>query len=72
MHSKVAASEEFGLSLEQKAKEFYDLEDDEWQNLLETLKGNIHDGKFRFVVLMDKLHSSIEEFDSIHKCKQSI
>lgn len=54
------ATEGFGLSLEQKAKEFYDLEDDEWQNLLETLKGNIHDGKFRFVVLMDKLHGQLK------------
>ena len=56
-----AASEEFGTSLELKVKEFYDLEDDDWPTLIETIKENIHDGKLRFVVLMDKLHSQLKD-----------
>src|SRR4030042_1567206 len=49
-----ATSKEFNLGLQQKVKEFFELEEDEWQTLSENLKENIHQAKFRFVVLMDK------------------
>lgn len=52
---------EFGISLQKKAQDFFELEEDEWQTLLENLKENIHQARFKFVVLMDKLHSRLKD-----------
>jgi hypothetical protein len=43
-----------------RIKEFFDLDDQESDQLVENLKRNLHEGKFKFVVLMDKLHERLK------------
>ena len=51
----------FNVSLNQKLKDFFDIMDDDVSTLLENIKMNLNDGNFRFVVLMDKLHSRLKD-----------
>jgi hypothetical protein len=37
------------------------LDDQESDDLVENLKGNLHEGRFKFVVLMDKLHEQLKD-----------
>ncbi len=51
----------FNVSLNQKLKDFFDVIDDDVSTLVENVKMNLNDGNFRFVVLMDKLHSQLKD-----------
>jgi len=52
----------FGVGLNQKMKEFFALEaDDDVAVLRNNLQNNLNKGNFRFVVLMDKLHSQLRD-----------
>ena len=51
----------FNVSLNQKLKDFFDIMDDDVSTLVENIKMNLNDGNFRFVVLMDKLHSRLKD-----------
>ena len=51
----------FNVSLNQKLKDFFDIMDDDISTLVENIKMNLNDGNFRFVVLMDKLHSQLKD-----------
>ena len=51
----------FNVSLNQKLKDFFDIMDDDVSTLVENIKMNLNDGNFRFVVLMDKLHSQLKD-----------
>ena len=51
----------FGVSFNQKIKEFFGLEDEEVSALIDNLKKNLNAGNFKFVVLMDKLHSQLKD-----------
>lgn len=48
-------------TVKDKTKDFFDLDDEESEELLENLKKNIHEGRFKFVVLMDKLHEQLKD-----------
>jgi hypothetical protein len=50
----------FGVSFGQKLKDFFGLEDSDVDALLDSLKRNLDEGNFKFVVLMDKLHSQLK------------
>jgi hypothetical protein len=51
----------FGVSFNQRIKEFFDIGDEEIDTLIENLKKNLNEGNFKFVVLMDKLHSQLKD-----------
>ncbi len=51
----------FGSGLNQKIKEFFDIDDDEVSSLLDNVEKNLNDGRFKFVVLMDKLHDRLKD-----------
>ena len=54
-------NKKFNVSLNQKLKEFFDIVDEDVSALIENVKRNLNDGNFRFVVLMDKLHSRLKD-----------
>jgi len=53
--------EKFKISLHQKLIEFFNLTDEETEQLLERVRKNLNEGRFKFVVLMDKLHQSLKD-----------
>jgi hypothetical protein len=50
----------FKLSFEQRAKEFYDLEDEQFQSLKDNMEKNLRDGIIRFVILMDSMDERLK------------
>jgi len=54
-------SKNFKINLNQKLTEFFDLEEEEIIQLLKNIERNLNDGKFKFVVLMDKLHDQLKD-----------
>jgi len=50
-----------GVSLLQRIKEFFALQDEEAVALLENVRANLGNGRFKFVVLMDKLHDQLKD-----------
>lgn len=54
-------NKKFNVSLNQKLMEFFNIIDEDVSTLLENIKINLNDGNFRFVVLMDKLHSQLKD-----------
>jgi len=53
--------ETFGTTLGPKLREFFGLSEDGNASLLENARTNLSDGRFRFVVLMDRLDSQLKE-----------
>ena len=53
--------QKFNMSLMQKIADFFQLSDDEISALFENLKRNLNDGNFKFIVLMDRLHSQLKD-----------
>lgn len=51
----------FGVSFNQRVKDFFNIGDEEISSLIESLKKNLNEGNFKFVVLMDKLHSPLKD-----------
>ena len=51
----------FKVSLNQKIKEFFDLDDDEVQNVINNIGTNLKDGNLKFVVLMNKLYQQLKD-----------
>lgn len=56
-----AVHERFPEGLNRKIKDFFGMDDDGVTILLENLKRNLNDGKFKFVVLMDNLESRLKD-----------
>jgi hypothetical protein len=55
------AQAKFHMGFRQKLAEFFTLAEEEVSSLVETLRGNLASGSFRFVVLMDQLHSQLKD-----------
>jgi len=51
----------FGVSFNQRVKNFFNMEDEEVPALIENLKKNLNEGNFKFVILMNKLHSQLKD-----------
>lgn len=51
----------FKTTLNQKLIDFFGLNSDEVSTLLENVRDNLNEGSFKFVVLMDKLHSQLKD-----------
>jgi len=54
-------NEKFGVGLNQKLKEFFGIDEESLSVLRENFKNNLNKGNFKFVVLMDKLHSRLKD-----------
>lgn len=52
---------QFNLDLNQKLIEFFDIEETDVEILLSNMQNNLNKGNFKFVVLMDKLHSQLKD-----------
>ena len=55
------STKKFNVNFTQRLKDFFQLTDEEISILLENLKRNLGDGNFKFVVLMDRLHSRLKD-----------
>jgi len=53
-------NKKFNISLNQKLKDFFDINDEEITILLDNIQRGFNDGAFKFVVLMDKLHEHLK------------
>lgn len=51
----------FGSSLQEKLRDYFKLNDEKLAATVEALGANLKSGSFRFVVLMDKLHSQLKD-----------
>ena len=56
-----STSKNFKINLNQKLTEFFELEEEDIKPLLENIETNLNEGKFKFVVLMDKLHDQLKD-----------
>jgi hypothetical protein len=50
-----------GGSLSQRLQGFFGIDDEEATTILQSVRSNLNNGKFKFVVLMDKLHDQLKE-----------
>jgi len=55
------STKKFNVNLIQRLKDFFQLTEEEISILFENLKRNLGDGNFKFVVLMDRLHSQLKD-----------
>ncbi len=56
-----AVVETFGMPLVSKLRDFFSLSEEEAAVLLESVRGNLGEGAFKFVVLMDKLEARLKD-----------
>jgi hypothetical protein len=53
--------EKFNLSLKEKLAQYFNFSEEETEQHLERLRRNLNEGNFKFVVLMDELHSALKD-----------
>jgi len=53
-------NKDFNKTLHQRLEDFYEISEDNVNNLLENIRRNFSDGNFKFVVLMDHLHEQLK------------
>lgn len=53
-------NQHFSTNLNQKINDFYGLTDEQTEEIIENMRTNLDKGKFRFVVLMDKLEKRLK------------
>ncbi len=51
----------WNMSVQQKLQDYFEISEEEVQPLLENFRKNLDEGTFKFVVLMDKLHSQLKD-----------
>lgn len=49
------------INIRDKIRDFFDLDVEGLTGLLENLAKNVHEGRFKFIVLMDKLHDQLKD-----------
>jgi hypothetical protein len=54
-------NKDFTKSVSQRLGEFYQISEDEVDTLLESIRRNLNEGNFKFVVLMDHLHDQLKD-----------
>ena len=55
-----AAYKTFGVGFSRRIGDFFSVEEDEIASIIESAKQNLNAGKFKFVILMDKLHDPLK------------
>jgi hypothetical protein len=56
-----AVSQKFKVSLEEKVKQFFNLDDDGIANMLGNIKSNFSQGNIKFVILMDSIEDRLKD-----------
>jgi hypothetical protein len=56
-----AVNQKFKVSLEEKGKEFFNLDDDGISIMLENIKSNFQQGNIKFVILMDSIEDRLKD-----------
>jgi len=56
-----AVSQKFGMPFRQKLTDFFGINDEEVDNLLNRFESNLSSGRFTFIVLMDHLHNQLKD-----------
>lgn len=51
----------FNLSIKEKVQDFYGIEEEDSDNLLESLRINLNEGNIKFVILMDKIDDRLKD-----------
>ena len=51
----------FGLSFEEKVKEFFELQDETIDVLKSSIQNNLKDGRLKFIILMDSIDSRLKD-----------
>lgn len=54
-------TKKFEISFEEKAKDFFDIDDEQVALLVESLKRNLQDGNIKFVILMDSVEDRLKD-----------
>ncbi|MDO8570733.1 MAG: hypothetical protein Q7R97_04075 [Candidatus Daviesbacteria bacterium] len=52
---------QFRIPLQEKIKSFFNMSDEEMLHFNESLRDNLNDGNFKFVVLMDEIHNQLKD-----------
>lgn len=60
-HLRSQVSEKFGTTLERKLEEGLGLGETEWNDFLSSLRANVGEGRFRFVILMDRIEDPLKD-----------
>ena len=55
-----AAYKTFGVGFSRRIGDFFAIEEDEIASIIDSAKRNLNAGKFKFVILMDKLHDPLK------------
>lgn len=58
---ELQVSKKFNQTLIDRVREFFKLEEEQLNQFNENLKDNLNDGNFKFVVLMDQIHSQLKD-----------
>ena len=56
-----ASQAKWNLGFEEKLQQFFSLEDSQTELLLGAMRGNLHDGRLRFVILMDTVEDRLKD-----------
>ena len=52
---------EFKVSFKEKSKVFFEIEDEEYQNMLDAMSINLREGNIKFVILMDSIDERLKD-----------
>mgnify|MGYP001597588325 CR=1 FL=1 len=55
------SQKKWNMSLQQKLQDFFGMSEEETQKQIESFRGNLDNGTFKFVVLMDTLHAQLKD-----------
>ncbi len=55
------SQKKWSMSFQQKLQGFFDISEEEVQTMLDNFRNNLDEGTFKFVVLMDQLHSQLKD-----------
>lgn len=53
--------DKFSLSFQDKTKEFFDIEDEQYEILEESMRRNLFEGNLKFVILMDEIDERLKD-----------
>lgn len=51
----------FGIDFQDKVTDFFEIDEDELEYMIESLRGNLREGKFKFVILMDSIEERLKD-----------
>jgi hypothetical protein len=58
---EIQVTKKFNKTLNERVKDFFNLQDEQINQFNENLRDNLDDGNFKFVVLMDQIHGQLKD-----------